>query len=73
MCIRDSTTTAESVTGCHDEHNNLKLDRKWATNNQYILMAASGQTFGNSRPGIVPTWIPEHVAAQPPARHGPCF
>eukprot|EP00959_Pyramimonas_sp_CCMP1952_P156826 3279807-Pyramimonas_sp.AAC.1 len=36
-------------------------------------MAASGQTFGNSRPGSVPAWFPDDAAAQPPARHGPFF
>eukprot|EP00959_Pyramimonas_sp_CCMP1952_P054151 1132886-Pyramimonas_sp.AAC.1 len=53
--------------------NNLKLECKWATHDQYLILAASGQTFGNSRPGSVPAWIPQHVAAQQPARHGPFF
>eukprot|EP00959_Pyramimonas_sp_CCMP1952_P152827 3197409-Pyramimonas_sp.AAC.1 len=54
-------------------NNNLKLERKWATNNQQLILAASGQTFGDSRPGSVHAWVPERVAAQPPARHGPFF
>eukprot|EP00959_Pyramimonas_sp_CCMP1952_P354368 7423701-Pyramimonas_sp.AAC.1 len=40
-------------------NNNLKLERKWATYNKYLLVAASGQAFGNSRPGSVPAWIPD--------------
>eukprot|EP00959_Pyramimonas_sp_CCMP1952_P091516 1915964-Pyramimonas_sp.AAC.1 len=53
-------------------NNNLKRERKWA-NGGYTTMAAAGQTFGNSRPGSVPAWIPGDAAAQPPARHGRTF
>eukprot|EP00959_Pyramimonas_sp_CCMP1952_P249022 5205518-Pyramimonas_sp.AAC.1 len=53
--------------------NNLKLERKSVAENGYTLMAASGQTFGNSRLGSVPAWIPARAAAQPPARRGPFF
>eukprot|EP00959_Pyramimonas_sp_CCMP1952_P308956 6465663-Pyramimonas_sp.AAC.1 len=53
--------------------NNLQQERKWTTTNQYRRSAASGQTFGHSRAGSVPAWIPDHAAAQPPARHGPFF
>eukprot|EP00959_Pyramimonas_sp_CCMP1952_P450321 9428848-Pyramimonas_sp.AAC.1 len=49
--------------------NNLQQERKWTTNNQYRRLAASGQTLGNSRAGSVPAWVPDHAAAQPPARH----
>eukprot|EP00959_Pyramimonas_sp_CCMP1952_P378224 7923117-Pyramimonas_sp.AAC.1 len=48
------------------------MERTWA-NGGYTVMAAAGQTFGNSRPASVPAWVPDCVAAQPPARHGPFF
>eukprot|EP00959_Pyramimonas_sp_CCMP1952_P395635 8289666-Pyramimonas_sp.AAC.1 len=51
---------------------NLKMERKWV-NGGCTVMAAAGQTFGNSRPGSVPAWVPDSAAAQPPARHGPFF
>eukprot|EP00959_Pyramimonas_sp_CCMP1952_P104765 2189839-Pyramimonas_sp.AAC.1 len=53
--------------------NNLQQERRLTTNNQYNRLAASGQTFGNSRTGSVPVWLPDHAAAQPPARHCPFF
>eukprot|EP00959_Pyramimonas_sp_CCMP1952_P269761 5639524-Pyramimonas_sp.AAC.1 len=67
---RQQTASADVI---YNISSNLKLERKWATHRQYISLAASGQTFGHSRPGSVPAWIPEHAAAQPPAPHGPFF
>eukprot|EP00959_Pyramimonas_sp_CCMP1952_P029059 609579-Pyramimonas_sp.AAC.1 len=48
------------------------MERKWA-NGGYTVMAAAGQTFGNSRPCSVPAWVPDGAAAQPPAHRGPFF